>query len=337
MVEFAHPWVLLLLPMALLPLVVLSLGRDGYPSLEGLPQDFVSRAIDWAIRGAGVLAITGLVLGLAGLQTRGATIERVGEGAHIVLLFDRSSSMDDTFAGQAATSTDASKSATARKLLLDFVDKRPHDLFGVDAFSTSPIHILPLTDKKDAIRAAIDAMDRPGLAFTNVGRGLAMALSTHEADPTAVSRAILLVSDGAAVVDRKTQEMLATAFAKRRINLYWLFLRTAGSPGIFDIPPPDATDTPQALPERHLHKFFQRLKTTYHAFEAENPSAVAEAISEIDKLERAPIRYLERTPHRDLSSWCYGAAGLGLLLLLLAKFSETSVSAIGSDSRGSRV
>lgn len=329
MLGFAHPWVLLLLPLAALPLVVLSLGRDTYPSLEGIPADFVSQAIDWAIRIAGVLAIAGLILGLAGLQKRGATIERVGEGAHIVLLFDRSSSMDDTFAGHAATPTEASKSATARRLLLDFVEKRPHDLFGVDAFSTSPIHILPLTDKKDAIRAAIDAMGRPGLAYTNVGRGLAMALSTHEADPAAASRAILLVSDGAAVVDRKTQVKLATTFAKRRINLYWLFLRTAGSPGIFDVPASDEPDTPQALPERHLHKYFQTLKTTYHAFEAENPTAVAEAIAEIDKLERAPIHYLERTPHRDLSGWCYGLAGLALLVLLLAKFAETRLSDAG--------
>jgi mxaC protein len=326
MLSFAHPWVLVLLPLAGLPLLVLALGRDGYPSLDGIPPDPASRVIDWLIRAAGVLAISGLILGLAGLQKRGATVERVGEGAHIVLLFDRSRSMDDTFAGEAATPSDASKSATARKLLLDFIDKRPHDFFGVDAFSTSPIHILPLTDKKDAIRAAINAMDRSGLAYTNVGRGLAMALSTHEADPAAASRAILLVSDGAAVLDRKTQEKLKTEFAKRRINLYWLFLRTAGSPGIFDVPPPDATDTPHALPERHLHKFFLTLPTTYHAFEAENPAAVADAIGEIDKLERAPIRYIERTPHRDLSNWCYSGAALALLLLVIAKLAETRIA-----------
>jgi hypothetical protein len=65
-----------------------------------------------------------------------------------------------------------------------------------------PRNVLPLTDHKEAVLAAVDAITRPGLAYTNVGLGLAMALSTQEADPTAASRAILLVSDRAAVIDR---------------------------------------------------------------------------------------------------------------------------------------
>jgi mxaC protein len=207
-------------------------------------------------------------------------------------------------------------------MLREFVTKRPHDRFGVVAFSTMPMHVLPLTDHKEAVLAAVDAIMRPGLAYTNVGLGLAMAQFMHEADPTAASRAILLVSDGAAVIDRRVQDRLRAAFAKRPVNLYWLYLRTAGSPGIFDPPGPDVPDTPFALPERHLNKFFESLNVPYRAFEAENPQAVADAIAEIDKLERNPIRYAERIPARDLSGFAYAAAALGLTLLLLAKLAE---------------
>ncbi|MGZ8975777.1 MAG: hypothetical protein ACXW17_21405, partial [Methylomagnum sp.] len=45
----------------------------------------------------------GLLLGLAGLFRREYTVERVGQNAHIVLLLDRSRSMDDSFAGRAPT------------------------------------------------------------------------------------------------------------------------------------------------------------------------------------------------------------------------------------------
>jgi mxaC protein len=318
----ATPAVLVLLPLALLPLLSVIQRTQGYPSLADFEPDALSRCVDAGLRLAGTGAIVALLLGIGGIAAKGDTVERFGEGAHIVLLIDRSRSMDDTFAGKQPTEGEASKSAAARRLLREFVLKRPHDRFGVAAFSTMPMHVLPLTDHKEAVLGAVDAITRPGLDYTNVGLGLAMALSMHEDDPTAASRAILLVSDGAAVIDRRVQERLRAAFAKRPVNLYWLYLRTAGSPGIFEAPGPDVPDTPYALPERHLNKFFEGLGIPYRAFEAENPDAIANAIAEIDKLERNPIRYSERIAGRDLSAYAYAAATAALLILLLAKLAE---------------
>jgi mxaC protein len=326
MLALAEPWVLWLLPLALLPLGAGVQAPQAYPTLEGVDRDSVSFAVDWGLRIAGVIAVLGLILGLGGLQRLGQTIERLGEGAHIVLLIDRSSSMDNTFAGSEPTEGEASKSANARRLLKEFILERKHDTFGIVAFSTSPMHVLPLTDHKEPILAAIDAMDRPGLAFTNVGKGLAMALDVHEQDPAPSTRAILFVSDGAAVIDHRVQEKLRAAFQRRPMNLYWLFLRTAGTRGIFDTPPSPEEDTPQVMPERHLHKFFESLKVPYRAFEAENPHALAEAIAEIGKLERSPITYFERIPHQDLSRWAYGIAALSLALLVLAKLAEARLA-----------
>jgi mxaC protein len=251
-----------------------------------------------------------------------------------VLLFDRSASMNDTFAGRPPTGEEESKSAAARRFLKTFVANREHDRFGVAAFSTAPMFVLPLSDHKDATLAAIDAIELPGLALTDVGRGLVMAQAMQEADILNTqgddsglgTRAIVLVSDGAAVIDRKVQEKLQAAFAKRPIRLYWIFLRAEGSRGIFDLPKAGDRDTPYAMPERHLNMFFEGLKVPYQAFEVENPVAVGEAIAAIDKLERSPIRYVERIPQRDLSAYAYGASALALLLLVLAKLAETKVS-----------
>ncbi|MES1179687.1 MAG: vWA domain-containing protein, partial [Hyphomicrobium sp.] len=173
MFALSHPMALLLLPLALLPLVVPVQAAQGYPSLAGISSDPVSRAVDLALRGLGSLVVAALALGLGGLHLTGQSIARVGEGAHIVLLLDRSSSMDDTFAGKAPATGESSKSAAARSLLREFVLKRPHDRFGVAAFSTMPMYVLPLTDHKEAVLAAVDAITQPGLAFTNVSRGLA--------------------------------------------------------------------------------------------------------------------------------------------------------------------
>lgn len=332
---FDTPMVLLLLPLALLPMIFAVQRPQGYPSLDAVETDALSRAVDIGLHLSGIIAIAALIAALAGVHLKEQTIERVGEGANVVLLLDRSSSMDDTFAGRPPGEGEASKSAAARRLLRDFIARRPHDRFGVTAFSTMPMYVLPITDHKDAVLGAIDAITRPGLAYTNVGLGLSLALSMHEADPSAASRAILLVSDGAAVIDRRVQEKLRAQIAKRPVNLYWLYLRTAGAPGIFDPPGEDVPDTPQALPERHLNLFFQTLKVPYRAFEAENPKAVAEAITEIDKLERNPIRYRERIPEKDLSAVAYAAAGSALLLLLLAKLAEVRLDADDRKTSGS--
>lgn len=321
----ANPALLLLLPLAIVPLLWIGQRAQDYPSLDVIGSDWLSTAADWVIRGITSLSIAALILGLAGLHLRGMSVERVGTGAHIVLLIDRSSSMDNTFAGRQPTGGEMSKSAAAKALLMDFVKEREHDRFGVAGFSTAPFHVLPITDEKEAVLAAVRAIERPGLAFTDIGRGLALALATHEADPAAASRAIVLVSDGAGVIDRKVQDLLRQGFGKRRINLYWLYLRTEGSPGIYEEPRAGQEDTPQALPERHLHKFFTTLGTSYRAFEAENPEAVGEAIAEIDKLERQPIRYLESVPQQNLAHRAYAVAAAGLFLLLAAKLCETGI------------
>lgn len=321
------PWILVGLPLLLLPLLVSSQRRQGYPSLMDIVPDSLSRAADIGMHAIGLATIAALLAAIGGLHLKGQTVERVGEGAHVVLLLDRSSSMDDTFAGSRPGAGEDSKSAAARTLLRDFVARRPHDRFGVAAFSTMPMHVLPITGHKEAVLGAVDAIIRPGLAYTNVGLGLALALSMHEMDPTPASRAILLVSDGAAVIDRRVQEKLRAQIAKRPVNLYWLYIRTAGAPGIFDPPGPDVPDTPQSFPERHLNIFFQSLKVPYRAFEAENPQAVADAITEIDKLERNPIRYQERIPERDLSALAYALSAIGLFVLLLAKLAEVRLDA----------
>jgi mxaC protein len=77
------------------------------------------------------------------------------------------------------------------------------------------------------------------------------------------------------------------------------------------------------MPERHLDLFFKSLGIGYRAFEAEGPAAVAEAIAEIDRLERRPFRYVERIPRKDLTDQSLLVAVFATSVLVVAKFAET--------------
>ncbi|KMO10532.1 von Willebrand factor A [Methylobacterium indicum] len=327
------PGWLWLLPLALLPLAATAQRRVPVPALAMVPADGLSRLVDAVLTLASVAGIGFLVLALAGPRLAGESVVRTGEGAQVSLLIDRSGSMNETFAGRQPSGAEESKAAASRRILEGFVGRRAHDLVAVSAFSTSPMAVLPMTDRHDAVRAAIRAIDRPGLEATNVARGLGLALSQFGPGAPQASRVLLLVSDGAAVIDRRVQPLLREEFAKIHPTLYWLFLRTAGSPGLADRPAGE--DTPQAAPERHLDLFFKSLGVPYRAFEAESPEAVEQAVREIDRLERKPITYVERRPQHDLAGLAYGLAAFALGLLLAGKLAETDLAGWKAEARRS--
>lgn len=319
-----NPWLLSALPLCLLPLTNNGMRQTAYPSLAMLPPDPWSTLLAGLLRACAVAAIAALVLGLAGLHQTEQSRERIGYGANIVLLLDRSNSMDNSFAGKAPDGDNESKAAAARRLLGDFIAQRPHDRIGIAEYSTAPLFVLPLTDNKAALQAAIAATATPALAYTHVSKGLAMALDYFAAADNVVdgSRIILLVSDGAAAIDPDSELALRKAFKQRGVRLYWLFLRTAGSPGLFGPPEDPRDDNAQVMPERHLNLFFNSLGIPYQAYQAENPQAMREAIADIARLEHAPLHYRERLPKQDWSGVCYLWATGFLAVLLAAKFCE---------------
>jgi len=323
------PWLLTALPLALLPLINKGMRDHAHPGLLLLPPDPLSDLLSWLLRVFAMLAMAGLILGMAGLHLQGQSVERIGHGAEIVLLLDRSNSMDNSFAGRAPNGNNGeeSKAAAARRLLTDFVNQREHDLIGVAEYSTAPLYVMPMTENKAAVKSAIAATSTPALAYTHVSKGLGMALSFFQQPVVTGSRLIVLVSDGAAAIDHDSEQKLRQWFKEKQVRLYWLFLRTANSPGIYDPPADPRDDNAQAMPERYLHQFFTSLNIPYQAYQAESPDAMKQAIADISRLENLPIHYFERIPRRDLTGTCYLASAILLLLLLAAKGAEVKPEA----------
>src|SRR5690606_17389106 len=133
------------------------------------------------LRSASAAMLAALLLGLSGPFLPASETERIGEGAQIVLLLDRSRSMDQPFGGQSFENPldnrgADSKGTVARRVLSQFVAQRRSDQYAMLVFSTNPIEVLPLTDKPDPIQAAITAGNvGRGLTDTDVGSGIIAA------------------------------------------------------------------------------------------------------------------------------------------------------------------
>ena len=330
-----------LLPLALLPLFAQVRGAMPNAWAALLPRDLASQALHWLLRTAAVLALAAVIVGLAGPYRPEYEVGRVGRGAEIVLLLDRSRSMDQSFGGARdpavrgtgpealayysnlrANEARETKAQVARRVLSEFASKRPDDRFGMIVFSTLPLRLLDFTQKSEVIQAAISAGNvGRGLSETNIALAVEAALGYFENRPYTGSRIVMLVSDGGDRLDPDARERIGQLARKTRAAIYWIYIRSARSPGLL----PDQTEPPEnadTVPEYFLHRYFLSLGTPYRAYEAGTPEALQKALDDVNRLENLPITYQDTIPRRDLSGWAYAVALAGVVLLLGANLLE---------------
>jgi len=317
-------WLLILAP---LPFFISTLRLTAFPAIEGLPGDTLSSFVNLAIKSAAAFAIGAVAIGLAQPYRLAENVKLLATGAHVVIVMDRSLSMDFALDDDEAGAGKESKTILAAQMLADFVKRSTHDQFGVVAFSSAPVYVLPISGHRDAVLAALKALQRPGIEGTNVGLGLQLALNMIAHDPQATSPAILFASDGeyggAGFFQVNLQETLRKLFQREHVHLYWLFLRAhKGNEDVFSPPPKGEEDSPNTKPERHMDLFFKTLGVTYRVFWADSPHAIRDAVAEINRLETRPVTYYEQIPRISVARIFYGIAAFASLLLVLAKLLE---------------
>ncbi len=320
--SFANPFVLWLLPLALLPLLLERTHSRSYSWVAMLPGDPLSNVVAIFLKLLAVIALSFILLGLASPQTPEQHVEKTGVGAQIALVLDRSASMDDPFSGAGQGGrVGETKSAAASRLITDFIKERDNDMIGLITFSNSAMHVLPLTDNREAVVAAVQATADNALFQTNIGSGLTSGAGLFEQIPNSGSRAIILVSDGAGRVSADVQQKVRDWLDRMDISLYWIVLKQPGGLSIFNTeykPPED-----QALPPViELYEYFKTLKTSFNAYEADDPSSLEKAIDDINQKEKKPISYLEKIPGKNYTRHCYIVAVLMIALLLGVKYLE---------------
>ena len=153
--ELAQPQWLWLLALAVLPWLRRSGREQVHPWLALVPRDRLSDVADVALRLLGSLMIAAIVLALAGLQRKEQPIERISKGAEIVVLLDRSRSMDQSLARSASHSWEGGgrnpKREVAERLLGEFVQARPDDRFAMVLFSLKPLVVSDFTQRHDIV------------------------------------------------------------------------------------------------------------------------------------------------------------------------------------------
>lgn len=330
-IEFTHPWVLFMLPLSLLPMFLQGQKPLSYAYLPLIPPDSLSKLIDIGLRLVATAAIGTLICAIAGPHRPAQEIERTGQGAQVVLLLDRSRSMDEPFYSQTPTShplgaarRDENKGAIARKMLSEFAASRLNDMFGMVVFSSNPIKVLPLTQKQAIIQAAIEAGNiGRGLAETDIGAGLLKSLEFFNDQPYTGSRIVVLVSDGGATLNVATQIRIKNLMRRNRVALYWIYIRSRNSLGLANGMQDIASNN--LPPQQALHQFFLNANVPYRAYTAENPEELQRAIADVNRLQNLPIRYTDLIPQRDMTPTIYALAALMLACMLTAKLIEVRV------------
>ena len=332
--DVARPLALVLLPLAALPLLPRRGDADRltYPSVAWLPVDPVGERVEIAWRVLAAATIACIVVGLAGPGRSEAREKRVGRGAELYVLLDRSSSMDATIRlpppalGEAPRAS-VTKNAVVREALTTLIRERPDHRYALTLFNAAPIRVAPFGEDAELVVA--------GLAASGVGRGpsetfmdraLLAAIDDFADREYTGSRAILLVSDGGARLDAETRDEVRRGLARERVALYFVYIRSSpNSPRLERVSTVADTDVEEVA----LHVFFEGLDTEYRVYEADDAASMAAVVADIDARQNLPLTRFERVARIDLSRAAWWAA-LGCCAALAA-LTPLRRTALGPD------
>jgi Ca-activated chloride channel family protein len=254
------------------------------------------------------LAIAGLVVALARPRAAGRTAQSNAEGINIVIAFDISSSMlAEDFQPQ-------NRLEVARDKVKQFITRRNSDRIGVVAFSGEALTQVPLTTDYPVVLAAVDNL-QPGQLDdgTAIGTAIATAANRLRGAPGR-SRVIVLLTDGVnnrGAIDPRTASQAAAAIG---VKIYAIGVGTEGMApvpvgrGVFGL---RYENRPVEIDDALLTEVAQRTGGRY--FRARDAEALDRITSEIDRLERTPVRTKVYTRYTELYRWPLALALLCLV------------------------
>lgn len=288
--SFAHPWLLLLLALPIL-LAVWEWRRAGYQI--ALPFDHSNARSGWLLGRLvkclnltvpALLAVA--IIFLAGPQ-RMAQSADARVITNIELCLDVSGSMMAPFG-------DGKRSDKAVEAIMDYVDYRKGDAFGLTAFGTEVLHWVPITKDLDALRASAPFLRPekmpPYMGGTRIAHALRSVQKTLAAKPEG-DRMIILISDGQSFdLSGGVAEKLGGELLQDNITLFYIH--------VADGAPQDETFTVSSM-------------TGGQAFSAGDPSALKEVFRRIDAMKPAKLK--PSIPEPTDFFWPFAVSGMGLL------------------------
>ncbi|MBC7553579.1 MAG: VWA domain-containing protein [Taibaiella sp.] len=229
-----------------------------------------------------IIAVVMLIAALARPQSSNTTTNNDTEGIDLVLGMDVSGSM-------LAEDFKPNRIEAAKKVALDFVDKRPSDRIGLVIFSGESFTMCPITIDHNVLKGQIAAA-RSGMITdgTSIGMGLATSVDRLRSSK-AKSRVIILMTDGVnnmGLIDPTTALEIAKAF---KIRVYTIGVGTMGQ-ALMPMQTPMGTVkqmVPVEIDEPLLKQIAAQTGGKY--FRATNNNSLKAIYDDIDKLEKTSV------------------------------------------------
>jgi Ca-activated chloride channel family protein len=313
-IEFAYPWLLLLLviiPLLIVWYIANYSRRQGAITISSIKQfptqrtwKIIMRHLPFVLR---LLALVCIIVALARPQTRNDEELVSGEGVDIVLCIDVSGSM-------LAQDFTPNRLDAAKEVAANFVDSRPTDRIGLVIFSGESFTQCPVTTDKNILKSQIYGV-RSGLLEdgTAIGSGLATSVDRLKSSKSK-SKVVILLTDGennGGLIDPSTAKEIAKSLGVR------VYTIGVGTEGMAPVP----VQTPAGIVmQREQVNIDEKLLTQIAVetggkyFRAKDNEGLKNIYDEIDKLEKSRI---EVTALRRFSEKFVPFAIAAVILLFL--------------------
>lgn len=261
-----------------------------------------------------LLCITCIIFALAKPQSRNEQDNAEGEGIDIVLGIDVSGSMT-------AQDLKPNRLEAAKKVAIDFVNKRTTDRIGIVIFAGESFTQCPLTTDHQVLVSAISNI-RNGLLEdgTAIGSGLGTSVDRVKAG-SSKSKIVVLLTDGennGGLISPQTAKEIAKSFG---IKVYTIGV---GTEGTFDMPIDDGfggiTMKPQrvSIDEKLLTEIAKETGGKY--FRAKDNNSLEAIYETIDQLEKSKVEITKSVRYSEKFFPLLLAAFIFLLLEFIFKY-----------------
>jgi Ca-activated chloride channel family protein len=280
MIQLAHPALLLLGGLLLLPFLVRPQRAWHYSSLGLLRGSQPSSRATQLTWGSTIIALSLLLIALARPQGRLSQLIQVQESRDIVLTLDLSLSMDGSIPAEAGKKV-LSKLDVVQQAALEFVRRRQHDRLGLLIFGDETFGAWPLSTEISMLQQRLQHIQTLlplNMRGTHVAKALEKSVDYLQAHGQAHTKIILLMTDGLDRLTAETVARLTQRLKHHQITLYVLGLN---------------------LPEAsNILPLVRQTRGEY--FDITDAAELDQALSAIDRLEASHVTWIQHTARREL-------------------------------------
>ncbi|HSN61967.1 MAG TPA: VWA domain-containing protein [Ferruginibacter sp.] len=260
-----------------------------------------------------LLCLAFIITALAKPQVRNDDQRTEGEGIDIILCIDVSGSMT-------ARDFTPNRLEAAKKVAIDFVNRRLTDRIGIVIFSGESFTQCPLTTDHAVLVSAITNI-RHGLLEdgTAIGSGLSTSVDRVRSSKSK-SKVVVLLTDGennGGLIDPKTAKEIAKAFG---IRVYTIGVGSDGYAGLPENTPTGVVtqQVKVSIDEKLLTEIATETGGKY--FRAKDNETLAGIYTEIDGLEKTKVQVINTIRYSDKFLPFVAAAIFFLLIEVLLKY-----------------